>query len=193
MKKSLIVFALLFFLTLPGLSNARDEKQVTTLEEVVVTATKVEQNTMDVPFFASVVTREEFEKMGATTIEEALRSVPGLQIGTQGNAFPHIEVRGFRDTKDLAVLIDGVPFRQLNGSADLTMIPLSIVERIEFVKGPSSSIWGRGAVAGILNIILPGPTMSLSCRPKYKREEEALVLTRVLRDWWCHIRTVTLC
>ncbi|OPX39224.1 MAG: hypothetical protein B1H11_03530 [Desulfobacteraceae bacterium 4484_190.1] len=153
MKKLLIVFALLFFLTLPGLSNARDEKQVTTLEEVVVTATKVEQNTMDVPFFASVVTREEFEKMGATTIEEALRSVPGLQIGTQGNAFPHIEVRGFRDTKDLAVLIDGVPFRQLNGSADLTMIPLNIVERIEFVKGPSSSIWGRGAVAGILNII----------------------------------------
>lgn len=55
--------------------------------------------------------------------------------------------------KDLAVLIDGVPFRQLNGSADLTMIPLSIVERIEFVKGPGSSIWGRGAVAGTLNIM----------------------------------------
>ncbi len=124
-----------------------------TLAPVVVSATKTEENTMEVPFFATVITRDDFEKMGAQTIEEALRSVPGLQIGTQGNAYPHIEVRGFRDTKDLAVLIDGIPFRQVNGSADFTMLPLGIVERIEFIKGPSSSIWGRGAVAGVLNIV----------------------------------------
>ncbi len=123
------------------------------LGEMVVTATKTEQNTMDLPFFVSVVTREEIENSGARNLEQALRSVPGLQIGTQGNAYPHIEVRGFRDTKDLAVLIDGIPFRQVDGSADLTMLPLNLVERIEFVKGPSSAIWGRGAVAGVLNII----------------------------------------
>lgn len=132
--------------------SAQDNNAVR-LDEMVVSATKIEQDTMDVPFFVSTVTRKDFEKMGARTLVEALRSIPGLQIGTQGNAYPHIEVRGFRDTKDLAVLIDGVPFRQINGSADLTMIPLSIVERIEFVKGPGSSIWGRGAVAGTLNII----------------------------------------
>lgn len=154
MKKLLVVFVLLAVLVPLRFSLAQEKEEgIHKMEEVVVTATKLKQSTMDIPFFTSVVTRAEFEKMGATTIEEALRSVPGLQIGTQGNAFPHIEVRGFRDTKDLVVLIDGVPFRQLNGSADLTMLPLSIVERIEFVKGPSSSIWGRGAVAGVLNII----------------------------------------
>ncbi len=121
--------------------------------DMVVTATRIEQSSMDVPFFTSAITRDEIEEMGARKLSEALRSVPGLQIGVQGNAYPHIEVRGFRDTKDLAVLIDGVPFRQINGSADLTMVPLDIVERIEFVKGPGSSIWGRGAVAGTLNII----------------------------------------
>ncbi len=121
--------------------------------ELVVTATRIEQDKMEVPFAVTVVTREEIDRMGAATLEQALRSVPGLQIGVQGNAYPHIEVRGFRDTKDLAVLINGIPFRQLNGSADLTMIPMGIVERIEFVKGPASSIWGRGAVAGTLNII----------------------------------------
>lgn len=136
-----------------GKPGESDKAAPTEEMEIIVTATKIEQNIMDVPFFVSKVSREDFEKMGATTLEEALRSVPGLQIGTQGNAYPHIETRGFRDTKDLAVLIDGVPFRQLNGSADLTMIPLNIVERIEFVKGPSSSIWGRGAVSGVLNII----------------------------------------
>ena len=134
-------------------SGEEGKKEAVKSSEMVVTATKIEQSPMDVPFFTSVVTRDDFEKMGAKNLIEALRSIPGLQIGVQGNAYPHIEVRGFRDTKDLAVLIDGVPFRQVNGSADLTMIPLGIVERIEFVKGPGSSIWGRGAVAGTLNII----------------------------------------
>lgn len=134
-------------------------------EEMVVSATRIKQKSMDVPFFVSVVTRADFEKMGARTLEDALRSIPGLQIGTQGNAFLHIEVRGFRDTKDLAVLIDGVPFHQLNGASDLTLIPLGIVERIEFVKGPSSSIWGRGAVAGVLNIItIPPDTSKLQAK-----------------------------
>jgi outer membrane cobalamin receptor len=103
-----------------------EEKTAANSADMVVTATKIEQSSMDVPFLTSSVTREEIEKMGAKNLNEALRSIPGLQIGVQGNAYPHLEVRGFRDTKDLAVLIDGVPFRQLNGSADLTMIPLSI-------------------------------------------------------------------
>lgn len=123
------------------------------MEGIVVTATRVAEDRMEVPVTVSVVTREQIDRMGATTLEQALKTVPGLQMGIQGNAYPHIEVRGSRDTKDLAVLINGIPFRQVNGSADLTMIPLNIVERIEFAKGPSSSIWGRGAVAGTLNII----------------------------------------
>ena len=150
---TLIIFVAFGAIALAESDKSGETDKAVLTEEMVVTATKIKQSIMDVPFFVSEVTRADFEKMGATTLEEALRSVPGLQIGTQGNAYPHIETRGFRDTKDLAVLIDGVPFRQLNGSADLTMIPLSIVERIEFVKGPSSSIWGRGAVAGVLNII----------------------------------------
>lgn len=150
---TLIIFVAFSAIALAESDKSGETDKAVLTEEMVVTATKIEQGIMDVPFFVSEVTRADFEKMGATTLEEALRSVPGLQIGTQGNAYPHIETRGFRDTKDLSVLIDGVPFIQLNGSADLIMIPLSIVERIEFVKGHSSSIWGRGAVAGVLNII----------------------------------------
>jgi outer membrane receptor protein involved in Fe transport len=123
------------------------------LKDLVVSSSRYEQSRMDVPANTTTITREDIENSGARTLSEALRAVPGLQIGTQGNAYPHIAVRGFRDTKDLAILIDGVPFRQVGGSADLTMLPLNIVERIEFVKGPGSAIWGRGAVGGVLNII----------------------------------------
>jgi catecholate siderophore receptor len=155
MKKFIVngLGAILFLMVLGSTLFAAESQERTDMDEMVVTATRVKQDRMDVPFNVSVVTRDDIEKMGATTLEHALRRIPGLQIGTQGNAFPHIEIRGSRDTKDLAILINGVPFRQVNGSADLTMIPIGIVERIEFVKGPSSSIWGRGAVAGTLNII----------------------------------------
>lgn len=162
-KAILVLIVMLIALSLagvPAIAQVKDQQKNIKAENMVVTATRIKQDAMDVPFFVTVVTREDFEKMGARTLEDALRSVPGLQIGVQGNAFPHIEVRGFRDTKDLAVLIDGVPFRQLNGSSDLTLLPLGIVERIEFVKGPSSSIWGRGAVAGVLNIITIPPDVS---------------------------------
>ena len=146
------VFLLMIFTAVPGSAQSPPEAP-SSLNDMVVTATRAVKNRMDLPFNTSVVTRKDIENMGATTLEHALRKIPGLQIGTQGNAYPHIEVRGFRDTKDLAVLINGIPFRQVNGSADITMIPLDIVERIEFVKGPTSAIWGRGAVAGTLNII----------------------------------------
>lgn len=152
--KRWVVGAVFMCFVLGGVSVAAEpEENTEDMGDMVVTATRISQDRMDVPFNVTVVTREDIRQMGATTLEHALRMVPGLQIGTQGNAFPHIEVRGFRDTKDLAVLINGIPFRQVNGSADLTMIPVNLVERIEFVKGPSSSIWGRGAVAGTLNII----------------------------------------
>lgn len=157
--KQWCVGVVLSSLLLYGAAVGAASPETASIDGMVVTATRIKQDRMNVPFNVTVVTRKDIDQMGATNLEQALRMVPGLQIGTQGNAYPHIEVRGFRDTKDLAVLINGIPFRQVNGSADLTMIPLNLIERIEFVKGPSSSIWGRGAVAGTLNIItLPEDT-----------------------------------
>ncbi len=135
-----------------GVATASAAKDTVELDDVVVSVSRYEQNVMEVAANTTTVTRKDIEEMGARTLLEALRAVPGLQIGTQGNAFPHISVRGFRDTKDLTVLINGIPFRHVDGSADLTMLPLNIVERIEFVKGPGSAIWGRGAVGGTLSI-----------------------------------------
>ncbi|MCC7250623.1 TonB-dependent receptor [Hyphomicrobium sp.] len=119
---------------------------------ITTTGSRTPTEALRLPYSTTVVTREEIEKSGAVRLDQVLRSVPGLQFGTQGNAYPRIATRGLRDTADVLVLIDGVPFRQLGGSADLTMLPVGIIERVEFVKGPASGLYGRSAIGGVLQI-----------------------------------------
>jgi len=126
--------------------------QPAALEEVIVTAARRPTLVEQTPFSVSVVTREQLDRIAPTRLEDAFRSVPGLQMGTQGNAYFRIATRGFRDTADVLVLVDGIPFRQVNGAADLTMLPVGFIDRIEFLKGPGSSIYGRGAVGGVIQL-----------------------------------------
>ena len=127
--------------------------------EFVETVSKTREEALRTPFLTSEVQGETLRQTGAVSFEEALRSVSGLQHGTQGNAFTRISTRGLRDTADVLVVLDGVPFRQLNGSADLTMLPVPAFQGIEFIKGPSSSIYGRSAIGGVMQVFtVPGPS-----------------------------------
>jgi outer membrane receptor protein involved in Fe transport len=117
--------------------------------DYVETVSKIQEAPLKVPIFVSGVTHEELQRVAPPTLEAAMRSVPGLQHATQANVFTRFETRGLRDTQDVLVLIDGVPLRQLTGNADLTMLPASSIQGVEFAKGPSSSIYGRSAVGGV--------------------------------------------
>ena len=96
----------------------------------ITTASRIEEEPLKVPFNASVVTKEELQRSGAATLEEAMRSISGLQHGTQGNFFTRFETRGLRDTQDVLVLVDGVPLRLLQGNADVILIPTLLLERV---------------------------------------------------------------
>lgn len=129
------------------------------IAEYVETVSKTREEARRTPFLISEVPGEELRRTGAATFEEALAPVAGLQHGTQGNAFTRIATRGLRDTADVLVLVDGVPFRQLNGSADLTMLPVPALQGIEFVKGPASSVYGRSAIGGVMQVFtIPNQT-----------------------------------
>lgn len=123
-----------------------------TINPVTSTGSRAPTEAVRLPYSTTVVTRQDIERSGAVRLDQVLRSVPGLQFGTQGNAYPRIATRGLRDTADVLVLIDGIPFRQLGGAADLTMLPVGIIERVEFIKGPASALYGRTATAGVLQI-----------------------------------------
>ncbi|OQX10328.1 MAG: hypothetical protein BWK80_45870 [Desulfobacteraceae bacterium IS3] len=105
-----------------------------------------------------VITQEDIRRSGATTIPDALRLAPGVQvarINTQGWA---VSVRGFGDvySNKLLVLIDGRSVYTPIFSGvfwDEQDMVLEDIERIEVIRGPGSTLWGANAVNGVINII----------------------------------------
>lgn len=124
----------------------------------ISTATRLEEDPLKLPFSVTAVDRGQMDAVGAKSLEDALRSVPGLQHGTQGNYFTRFETRGLRDTADVLVLVDGVPLRLLQGNADLTLLAPDLIERVEFIKGPASSLYGKNAIGGVAQFFLKPET-----------------------------------
>ncbi|MCA3176358.1 MAG: TonB-dependent receptor [Burkholderiales bacterium] len=133
----------------------------TTLPSVVIkakptitTATRLDEDPLHLPFMSYGSSRSQIDEHSSGSLEEIMRAVPGLQHGTQGNYFTRFETRGLRDTQDVLVLVDGVPLRLLQGNADVALIPLDLIHRFEFIKGPSSALYGKNAVGGVVQYFL---------------------------------------
>ncbi|MFH1564150.1 MAG: Plug domain-containing protein [Nitrospirota bacterium] len=132
------------------------------LEEVVVTATKVEKRIGDVPVSASVVTKDEMEKKARVTfVDEALKYEAGVSQKRAKFAdvmSSKISLRGFSGGQKTLVLLDGMPTNDAYaGGTDLGNLSIGDVERIEVVKGPFSSLYGGEAMGGVINVITQTP------------------------------------
>jgi iron complex outermembrane receptor protein len=124
-------------------------------------AAKYEQPVRDVPASVTIITAEEIERYGFETLADALRSIRGLFTSYDRN-YANLGVRGFSRLTDynnrLLVLIDGHPtnepvFGSTGVGTDL-VVDLDAVERIEFVRGPSSVMYGTGAMFGVVNVVM---------------------------------------
>jgi len=110
------------------------------------------------PSTATVVTAQDIERMGATTLNEALEAVPGLHVGEFRGANSVIySIRGIHSSLNpqTLLLIDGIPItRAQNGARPLGFVlPASMIERIEAVRGPGSALHGADAFSGTINVI----------------------------------------
>jgi vitamin B12 transporter len=124
------------------------------LGEVVVTANRTAQSLDTTLAATTVITRAQIESMQARSMEDLLRGVDGITIGNNGGPgkLTSFFVRG-TDAKHLLVLIDGIRIGSATaGTAALQNIPVEMIERIEFVRGPRSSLYGSEAVGGVLQI-----------------------------------------
>ena len=129
------------------------------LEQIVVTANRMEKKLVDTGANVSVVTAEEFEKKNYQTVTEALENVPGVLVQRNGGEWTNSYIYLNGDDRVL-VLVDG---RRLNqekgmnsgrGGLDFMHLPApEIIERIEIVKGGGSALYGSDAVDGVINII----------------------------------------
>ena len=138
-------------------SSRRGRAQV----EVVVTGTRTPESSQRSTVKTDVVTRQEADRRGATNVAEALATQPGVRVdaGAYGylGGVGAIRIQGF-DLQRVLILEDGEPVvGDIGGAVDLSSIPVSDIERIEIVTGPTSALYGSSAIGGVVNIITAPP------------------------------------
>src|SRR3990172_6040266 len=126
------------------------------LDTIVVTATRTDENVEKLPSSVTVITEEDISDSTAATVQDILENVEGLIIrdlygtGTKST----VDSRGFARGVNTVVLIDGRRVNEIDLSGvDWNLIPLENVERIEVVRGTGSVLYGDNATSGVINII----------------------------------------
>lgn len=146
MKKYCIAVAFTLLLNSPVIFSQSDP--------IIVTATRTAQTANETLASVTIVTREDIEELQATSVQDLLRTVPGINITNSGGAgkTTSIFMRGTQSDHVL-VLIDGVKVGSATlGTTAFQHIPVEQIERIEIVRGPRSSLFGSEAIGGVIQI-----------------------------------------
>lgn len=159
---SVLVPLTLLALLFAGRALAANATATLELPEMLVTASRVPEPETNTARNVTVLTAEDLARTPGDTLADALGRLPGVQVrqalgGAKGAV---ADLRGMGDTavSNVLVVLDGVRMNapDLSGP-DLSAIPLSMVERIEVVRGPSAVAWGDGAVGGVIQIFTHKP------------------------------------
>lgn len=128
-------------------------------DAVLISATGSAKPVFRAPSVASVITKEDIEAIGATTLDEVLETVPGLHVYTSPLSVYAIKwsIRGIHTDSNAQVLflLNGRPVQDfhLGGRPDSLQLPVSMISRVEVIRGPGSAVHGADAFAGTINVI----------------------------------------
>ncbi|MGR3914286.1 MAG: TonB-dependent receptor [Gammaproteobacteria bacterium] len=121
---------------------------------ILITASRFAETADETLAPVSVITREDIERMQAETVEEVLRTVPGVTLTNFGGSgkLTSLFLRG-ANSNHVLVLIDGVKAGSATtGATPFEGLPLAHIEKIEVVRGPRSSLYGSEAIGGVIQI-----------------------------------------
>jgi len=145
--------------------SQKDSLNQNTLEEVIVTANKVEQKQNGTGKIVSVINAAQMQANAGRSIAQILNEQAGLYLpGSLSNAgtVPSIYMRGASSGRTL-ILIDGMPVgdpSMISNEFDLNLVPLDQIERVEILKGAQSTLYGSDAIGGVINIITKNKSVS---------------------------------
>ena len=142
-------------------------------EPVVIAASKHEQKVTEAPSAVTIVTADDIRKFGYRTLADLLRSVRGFYV-TYDRGYAYIGVRGFSRPDDfggrILLLLDGHrlndPLYDTAASAMDFILDVDLIDRVEIIRGPGSSLYGNNAFFAVINVItrsshdFNGPEMS---------------------------------
>ena len=168
-----------------GVRAADDEPAARTLEEIVVTARRREESLQDVPTSVAVISSEEILARGEANFDVIGQIVPNVHFesagGTSGVESPVVFVRGmgqadFIIVEDPAVglYLDGVFMGRMVGQTS----DLVDVERIEVLRGPQGTLFGRNTIGGAINIVSKKPDDEFGASIKLGAGEDGLIEAR---------------
>lgn len=123
-------------------------------EAVVVTATRQAQRASEVLSRVEVIDRETIDRAGQATLVDLLRAQPGIRVASNGGAGANASVfmRG-AESRHTLLIVDGMRLGAASsGQPTLEAIPLSMIERIEILRGPASALYGSEAIGGVIQI-----------------------------------------
>ncbi|WP_036771986.1 TonB-dependent vitamin B12 receptor BtuB [Photorhabdus australis] len=125
-------------------------------DSLVVTASRFKQPVSSILAPYTVVTQDEIIRWQSNSVADILRRLPGVDIARHGGIgqLSSLFIRGTQSSHVL-VLMDGIRLNQagISGSSDLSQIPVSLVQKIEYIRGPRSAVYGSDAIGGVINII----------------------------------------
>ena len=131
------------------------------LDEIIITATKTERILSSLPLNVSIIKKSDIEKTNATRLSDVINEELGLITVSDFGGGEGIQMQGL-DSEYTLVLIDNQPLiGRSAGTLDLNRISVGNIKQIEIVRGPSSSLYGNNAFAGIINIITEEPKTGL--------------------------------
>ncbi|WKD51544.1 TonB-dependent receptor [Microbulbifer spongiae] len=153
-----------------------DSLSDTELEVVVVTARHSKENARDIPFSVNAIDGDTLQNRLLLNVEDALRSVPGVDVySSSGAVDANIRIRGVgsltqvnKDDGSVVVNIDGVSMPA--GNVSLGTLD---IDRLEILKGPQGTLFGRNSEAGAINIITNKPTRDLEAYGRIEAGEQS--------------------
>lgn len=149
------IFSLVLLLALSNLFAAQDITDLGTAYELVIAETSLAEAETNTASSVSVITKEQIAAYNAQTTAELIEKAVGTTIQSYGSlgSLQNVVIRGATSSKNL-VYLDGVLLSSAHdGTVDLSIIPVSIIERIEIVKSGPGNLGRTNAIGGMVNII----------------------------------------
>ncbi|MCE5346694.1 MAG: TonB-dependent receptor [Bacteroidales bacterium] len=123
------------------------------LGEIEVSSLRINRQVKELPIPLAVIGSNRYQKLSSMTLSNVLAAEPGVAMGGDGVWATNVNIRGLNENR-LVTLIDGDRVETATDlTASLSMIDVNDIERVEVVKGAQSSLYGTGAMGGIVNII----------------------------------------
>ena len=153
MKSFKLILSLIFLFCPKKIFSQKDTINTIQLNELVITATKSEKIFEEITIPIISLNNEEIILSGYSTLNEIITEQIGMTTVQMYGGGKSIQLQGL-DSDYVLILIDGLPITgRIAGDLDLSRISLNDVEKIEIIKGGSSSLYGSEAMAGVVNVI----------------------------------------